>query len=140
MSAVLLVYYFHSCIIFTNKKRTEKLEIYGYGMVGTLPTGLGKLTKLTVLGIISTGIMGTIPTEIGYMTNLESLVLQQTQIVSTIPDELGKLEHATTFVFRSRGLNGTIPDELCKPGVREIRYACGLTCGCCSLNCVGYGP
>ena len=62
-------------------------------LTGTIPTQLGKLTKMTDdFGLSSNKLRGTIPTELGMLTKLcNDFQLQGNQLTGTIPDVLGKL-------------------------------------------------
>jgi hypothetical protein len=51
-----------------------QFDIYSNKLGGTVPTEIGKLTKLEILLIGENGLNGALPTEIGMLTNLQYTV------------------------------------------------------------------
>ena len=55
---------------------------------------------------------GTIPSEIGLLTQLKMLGLSGNRFTGMLPSELGLLTQLETLVFRDNSITGTIPNEL----------------------------
>ena len=93
---------------------------------GSLPTELGTLSHLTVLGAYFTQISGTIPEEIQVLQSLENLFLAstgvldcstQTTLYGTLPAGVAELAHSgtsslTQLTLIGNCLTGTIPGGL----------------------------
>ena len=56
----------------TLSRTLQDLDVSQTDTSGTIPTEVGKLTKLTNLGIWTVPLSGTIPSEIGAMTSLRT--------------------------------------------------------------------
>jgi len=65
----------------------------------TIPTEVGKLTKLRLMRIGGDNVAGRIPTEIGLLTKLETLHLVNTALSGVIPTELGLLSQLRNLGF-----------------------------------------
>jgi hypothetical protein len=65
----------------------------------TIPTEVGKLTKLRLMRIGGDNVSGRIPTEIGLLTRLETLHLVDTALSGVIPTELGLLSQLRNLGF-----------------------------------------
>ena len=79
---------------------------------GALPTDIGRLDRLTYLGIVSTQIRGEIPPELGNLTNLEGLDLFDNQLTGPIPESLGELPNLTKLSLQANQLTGCIPASM----------------------------
>jgi hypothetical protein len=91
---------------------------------------------------------GTIPSELGRLTKLVELVVSENELSGTIPSELGNLVQAESMRFESNeGLNGTVPVEVCdlrttgisdSNRLQDLRVRCdgesaSVVCACCDL-------
>ena len=95
--------------------RLQKLELNGgNGLVGTLPPELALLSNsLRFLDLSSNQLKGTLPPGVGRLTRLERLDAASNQLSGTIPSELGRLTLMTWFnVANNPTVSGTIPTEL----------------------------
>lgn len=88
-------------------------------MSGTIPTTLGRLTKLKRLVVESNILTGTIPTELGLLVDLERLYIHKNQLTGSIPPQLGNLTKLKELYLNNNrvsggtpGLSGTIPTTL----------------------------
>ena len=79
---------------------------------GTIPSELGRLTKLTRLDLDSNQLTGTIPKELAYLANLEHLSLGWNQLTGTIPIELTQMSNLKHLTLGVNQLTGNIPIEL----------------------------
>ena len=92
--------------------RVTALSLSSSGLVGTLPSELGRLTALTHLNLNLNGLSGSIPSELGRLSNLTQLLLGHNGLSGSIPSELGHLSNLTELYLRNNGLSGSIPSEL----------------------------
>ncbi|CAI5967981.1 unnamed protein product [Closterium sp. NIES-65] len=84
------------------------LELFHLGLTGlhgSLPEGIGDLTKLSNLNRLS----GRIPSTLGRLTALVRLELDDNSFNSTIPAALGNLALVTKLDFSKNPLNGSLP-------------------------------
>ena len=95
----------------------QRLSMHDYTVFNTchggvsLPSEIGKLSKLTSLTLEGQLFCGRIPTEIGKLQNLKRLVLRTTSLTHTVPTELGALANLEYLDFQqSRLLSGHMPD------------------------------
>ena len=80
---------------------------------GELPSGLGSLSYLIILGAKDSNLSGDIPVELGNLTYLAILELDGNQLSGEIPSELGRLSNLEYLSIRSSGqLTGCIPGGL----------------------------
>ena len=76
---------------------------------GAIPTGLGSLSSLTELDLVTNDLSGAIPTQLGSLTNLTTLRLSGAGLSGAIPTQLGSL---TTLHIDGGDLTGAIPTQL----------------------------
>ena len=67
------------------------LHLFEDDLNGTIPTELGLLSNLEILGLAKSHLTGTIPTEVGLLSNLEWLGLDSNQLTGTVPTGLASL-------------------------------------------------
>ena len=82
-------------------------------MIGSLPTQIGNLTKLTHLSLHTNNWDGTIPTEFGQLTKLQELVLHTTSLSGELPTELQSLTKLHRGEFYSSNFSGNFNTILC---------------------------
>jgi hypothetical protein len=82
------------------------------GIGGSLPSEIGLLTKVRVLGLGGTSIEGTIPEELFHLTTLFHLDLGGTQISGTISTNIGLLTLLLSLDLEATEISGTVPEEL----------------------------
>lgn len=78
----------------------------------TLPSGLGHLTNLQELRLISSQLTGSIPKELGNLSQLKYLDLQRNKLSGSIPIELANLSQLEDLNLSQNELSGRIPTEL----------------------------
>eukprot|EP00526_Cylindrotheca_closterium_P004911 CAMPEP_0113606844 /NCGR_PEP_ID=MMETSP0017_2-20120614/3071_1 /TAXON_ID=2856 /ORGANISM="Cylindrotheca closterium" /LENGTH=635 /DNA_ID=CAMNT_0000515415 /DNA_START=30 /DNA_END=1937 /DNA_ORIENTATION=- /assembly_acc=CAM_ASM_000147 len=89
------------------------LTMEANNMVGSLPTDIGLLTRLTKLAPFENeGISGSIPTEVGLLTALTALELDVTSLTGPIPTEIGLLKRLKQFYAHDSFISGSIPSEI----------------------------
>ncbi len=108
-----------SCLVLTSGCRLSpaSLNLNSNNLMGTIPSEIGFLTKLTKLWFnVNRGLSGTIPKELGLLTALTSLELQETKLA------------------------GSMPSQICDLNLTDLWAACGaggpVTCECCT-TCTG---
>ena len=67
----------------------KSLGLHRNLLEGSVPSGIGRLTKHATIRYVYKSFSGTIPSEIGELTNLEMLYMQFNNIHGTIPSDLG---------------------------------------------------
>lgn len=72
---------------------SEKLYFAGTNLEGTIPTTLGKLTKLRTLMFRSSLIHGSIPEEFSNLTNLHEILIINSNIGGTVPKWISDLAY-----------------------------------------------
>ena len=90
-----------------------KLDLYDWGLDGTLPTDIGLLKDLHTLVLkANPDLRGKIPSEIGMLSNLKTLRLGDTNLSGTIPTEIGLLRSLELLNLSRCKLTGPIPSEI----------------------------
>ena len=88
------------------------LYIHDNPLGGTIPTELGRLTRLRRLWIHSSNLTGTIPSELANMANLGTLNLRGNGLTGSIPTELGRMSGLQDLLLHDNQLTGNIPTQL----------------------------
>ncbi|XP_062115045.1 piriformospora indica-insensitive protein 2-like [Humulus lupulus] len=95
------------------EKFTHSLESLEFrlnpGLIGTVPTTMGNLTKLQSLVLLENGLTGELPTEIGNLVNLRKLVLSRNHFLGQIPSSFGQLSELLILDASSNSLSGSLP-------------------------------
>ena len=76
---------------------------------GTIPTSIGQLTALQVLGLSSNELTGTIPASIDQLTQLWNLALSSNKLTGSIPPSFVQLKALTHFFLDGNKLSGVVP-------------------------------
>jgi len=77
-------------------------------LVGTLPTSIGKLNKLTILNVGSNSLSGAIPSSINSLTSLTTLDVSRNNLNGLIPE----LSALTQLTLLDLGANSFIPNPI----------------------------
>ena len=94
-------------------KRVTTIDLRSKSLGGTLPAGLARLTKLSVLRLGGNSLTGSIPAELGGLSNLETLGLPNNSLSGDVPASLGGLRKlAWVRMFAGNSLTGCIPRGL----------------------------
>lgn len=78
-----------------SKTNVTELNLSGNNLTGSLPSEIGKLTKLEILNVSNNNMTG-IPAEIGQLSKLRILNYANNQITG-LPNELGNLSNLEQF-------------------------------------------
>ncbi|KAL2338281.1 hypothetical protein Fmac_012727 [Flemingia macrophylla] len=82
------------------------------GLVGTIPFGIGSLSKLQSLVLLENGLTGELPPSIGNFIKLRQLVLAGNCLVGEIPANYGRLSELLIFDASRNNLSGVLPSTL----------------------------
>jgi RHS repeat-associated protein len=89
------------------------LYLNAYGLRGTLPPDLGKLTQLTYLNLCNNrSLVGALPPSIGQLRQLVQFFTINSSLSGSLPPELGQLSHLQTLSLGRSNFSGPIPPEL----------------------------
>ncbi|CAB9510341.1 Leucine Rich Repeat [Seminavis robusta] len=94
----------------------HNLKILGLGSgkpggFTSIPSEIGKLTNMRVIGFTDFQVNGTIPSEMGLLTKLNNLNLQSNSISGTLPEELSKMSQLEVLRIQSNKLEGKILEQ-----------------------------
>ncbi|KAJ7972607.1 putative Receptor protein kinase [Quillaja saponaria] len=88
------------------------LNLSSNTLVGNIPSGIGKATKLIRLDLSRNNFTNSIPLEIGNLSNLLDLQLSNNFLNGPIPFTIQKLSKLTKLNLKENQLNGTLPTEI----------------------------
>jgi hypothetical protein len=90
-----------------------RLDLENTNLTGSIPSEIGRLTRIESLKLDMNKLNGTLPTELGNLVNMDlSLALQSNEFVGTIPSELGRLTRVDELALHQNSLTGPLPFEL----------------------------
>ena len=87
----------------------QYIQLSGTKLKGSIPTALGRLTKLQRLVLDSNSIYGSIPSALGNMASLQALYLNKNSLIGTVPLALTKLTKLQVFNVNFNYMTGTLP-------------------------------
>ncbi|KAI3416857.1 uncharacterized protein J3R85_014964, partial [Psidium guajava] len=79
------------------------------GLVGPIPTSIGRLKHLQSLVLLENGLTGPLPLELGNLISLKRLVLSSNGFVGQIPPSLGGLNNLLILDCSRNSLSGPLP-------------------------------
>lgn len=88
------------------------IQLSGNNLVGTIPTSIGDLTRMTLLRLQVNQLSGPLPSSIGNLTLLTSLAVNDNQLNGAIPSSIGNLTGLTILYLYTNRFTGSIPIEL----------------------------
>jgi Leucine-rich repeat (LRR) protein len=88
------------------------VNLYEYGLAGSIPVTIDQLEQLTILDLGINTLSSTIPDSVGNLTQLKGLYLYDNQLKGTIPATLGQLTRLHQLNLGLNQLSGPIPDSL----------------------------
>ena len=92
--------------------RVTDLDLFENQLSGEIPSELGSLASLTLLGLGFNELSGEIPPELGGLVSLTALFLQENELSGEIPPELGNLANLKVLYLAGNQLNGCVPASL----------------------------
>ncbi|KAK2993731.1 hypothetical protein RJ640_018352 [Escallonia rubra] len=90
----------------------ERLTLGSSLLHGTIPTGIGNLISLTLLGLEENYLTGSVPDVIGKLQHLQGLALNVNRFSGQIPSSIGNLTSLTRLFMEENRLEGSIPPSL----------------------------
>jgi Leucine-rich repeat (LRR) protein len=99
------------CGVSVNGGRVTRLDFYGNGLRGGIPSQLGNLSMLKSLRLDGNLLGGPIPSQLANLTNLEELSLRYDQLVGSIPSQLANLNQLKYLYLAHNQLTGSIPPQ-----------------------------
>ncbi|KAK1627064.1 hypothetical protein QYE76_001379 [Lolium multiflorum] len=88
------------------------IKLGGNKIAGTIPAGLGKFQKLTMLALQDSLFTGTLPLDIGHIPSLQYLDLSHSRFHGHIPQSLGNITQLSSLFISNNFLDGRIPASL----------------------------
>ena len=79
---------------------------------GSIPTGIGNLVNLNLLGLEGNYLGGPLPDILGKLQNLEGLYLNDNKFSGLIPSSLGNLTALTRLYLKENEFEGSTPPNL----------------------------
>ena len=104
-----------------NEGHVTQLTLYGNHLQGVIPSSIGNLLQLWVLGLSQNDLNGPIPRELGKLVNLSFLYLNDSQLSGPIPVELGNMSALVFLKLQNNQLSGSIP-----PSLGQLTNLCDL--------------
>ncbi len=92
--------------------KLESIFLGGNRLSGTIPTVVGKLSKLNTFAAFDNQLEGNIPEELSSCTELQRLFLDQNNLNGTIPQMIGSLRQLEDFRIHDNKLEGTLPPQM----------------------------
>ncbi|RLM80027.1 putative receptor-like protein kinase [Panicum miliaceum] len=90
----------------------QQLRMFGNGMSGAIPSGLGNLISLEMINIGQNLLSGVIPESIGALTRLNRLFLDSNNLSGLLPSSIGNLTSLTELDASINSLEGPIPSSI----------------------------
>uniref|UniRef100_A0A0E0EWR5 non-specific serine/threonine protein kinase n=1 Tax=Oryza meridionalis TaxID=40149 RepID=A0A0E0EWR5_9ORYZ len=84
----------------------------GNQIFGTIPAGIGRFRKLTVLELAGNFFTGNIPLDIGQLSSLHRLLLYGNNLSGEIPPSVGNLTQLNELLLFQNNLDNKIPETL----------------------------
>nr|XP_048327315.1 probable leucine-rich repeat receptor-like protein kinase At1g35710 [Ziziphus jujuba var. spinosa] len=85
------------------------LQVIEAGLVGSIPTEIGRLSKLTYLDLSFNNLTGQLPLSLGNLSQLEVFYLSNNKINGSIPPELGNMKNLVELSLDNNYFSGPIP-------------------------------
>ncbi|XP_008797310.2 probable LRR receptor-like serine/threonine-protein kinase At1g67720 [Phoenix dactylifera] len=93
------------------RARVTALNLTNFGLTGSLPNSIAKLSAITSIWLGGNKLSGPIP-DMGSLKRLVSLHLENNQLTGSIPSSLGNLGKLREIFLQNNNLEGQIPDSL----------------------------
>uniref|UniRef100_A0ACD5TRT7 Uncharacterized protein n=1 Tax=Avena sativa TaxID=4498 RepID=A0ACD5TRT7_AVESA len=97
---------------FSSDSRLANLLVSNTNFSGPIPSSLGNLKSLTVLGLAATDFVQELPSSIGELTSLYWFEVTGAGVVGSIPSWVTNLTSLVRLQFSSCGLSGHIPSSI----------------------------
>ncbi|KAM0884222.1 hypothetical protein ACQ4PT_031128 [Festuca glaucescens] len=97
---------------FSSDSKLVKLLVSHTNLSGPIPSSLGNLKSLNMLGVAATDFTQELPSSIGELTSLNFLEATGAGIVGSMPSWVTRLSSLVRLEFSSCGLSGHIPSSI----------------------------
>lgn len=97
---------------FGNLTNLVRLDMANCGLIGLIPSELGRLGQLDTMFLMLNALEGPIPAQFGNLVSLKSLDLSYNNLTGVLPSTLVYLQKLELMSLMSNQLEGTIPDFL----------------------------
>ncbi|MFQ6646989.1 hypothetical protein Gotur_020336, partial [Gossypium turneri] len=84
----------------------------GNQLTGEIPSSLGLLSNLEVLGFVHNSLRGSIPPSLANLSSLEELRLTYNALSGIIPESFGRLRNLSVFAIFGNAISGIVPGAL----------------------------
>lgn len=114
---------------------TEVLRTASTLLAGSIPSELGRCSRLTYLGLENSLLVGTLPSEIGTLSDLQILYVSINRLTGTVPTEYANLTKLKEFSIFGNDIPSSIPSGMCDEGRATVVFSDEKpqSCSCCSL-------
>ncbi|KAK8648308.1 hypothetical protein V6N13_129065 [Hibiscus sabdariffa] len=87
----------------------QRFYAFGCDIRGSIPSGIGNLSHLIIMGLANNELTGSIPASMGGLQELQGLYLEENKLEGSIPSELCQLNNLAYLNLTSNKLSGPIP-------------------------------
>jgi len=101
-----------SLINISDDSRLQNLLVGDTNFSGTIPSSIGKIRSLKMLGLDAPGFSGNLPSSIGELKSLNTLKVSGLNLVGPIPSWTTNLTSLEVLKFSQCGLYGPIPSSI----------------------------
>ncbi|MBA0784472.1 hypothetical protein Gotri_026688, partial [Gossypium trilobum] len=97
---------------FSSFPKLNVIDLSSNYLRGTIPSGVGNLSRLTYLDLSSNNLSGYIPFEIGKLRSISELYLESNILTGSIPPSIGNLTDLSFLYLHKNKLSGSIPQQI----------------------------
>ena len=102
-------------------------------LTGSLPSGLGQLSLLSVIILSENRLSRTLPPSWGQLSSLRVLELDNNKLSGTVPSSFGLLKVLESLKINDNILSGSIPSALCYLNISAVNVSDNLDLYCTSV-------
>jgi len=99
-------------IVCNKNDEPQQIMIPSNNLIGTIPTEIGLLTSLIILGFPSNKLSGILPSQMENLSNLKGLIFYTNELSGPIPSWLGSLSNLEWLSMPNNKFSGSIPEEI----------------------------
>ncbi|XP_031504443.1 MDIS1-interacting receptor like kinase 2-like [Nymphaea colorata] len=88
------------------------LDLRGNNFYGSIPDGIGNLSKLSFLDLSVNQFSGSLPESMANLKNLVSIDMSFNSLTGPLPTSIGQLSSLVNLLIRDNHLTGTIPQTV----------------------------
>ena len=81
-------------------------------LMGSLPSSIGQLSKLTAVSLSRNSLAASIPSSIGQLSNLTALSLSDNSLTGSLPSSIGQLSKLSLLILSRNSLTGSLPSSI----------------------------